>query len=402
MIGSAGEGDAAVNGGGSEGGDAVNGEMGEGAGIVNGCEGGGRNPVNGHTRGEGGPLDDSAGLSGGDGNSVNGSAGGGGTVVTGGEGESAAVSGSAGGGSSGGGGSIDRRWWAAAGVAAVGVVAAVGIGIGSGDPPEPDARLADAQMDAGFVEPRLDAALADGHLDALVDAALADAALPPVDFPTGGPFASATPARPALRRVPAGRLRFDDGFGAVRTLTVARAVAMSDTPVSRAQYEVVMGVAPPVPTSDGIDPRPVRVTPQDPATGITVAQARAYCDALSRSEGRTPHYANPGKTANGYRLPDEAAWVMACTAGRSPTAALAEHPWGVAPGERVREWVDDRFSRPGSAGPVVAPGAGQAVRGGGRRQAAELRCLDRIEIAGGKSGPVVGFRVVRPLAATER
>ncbi|MCB9554063.1 MAG: SUMF1/EgtB/PvdO family nonheme iron enzyme, partial [Myxococcales bacterium] len=204
----------------------------------------------------------------------------------------------------------------------------------------------------------------------------------------------------ALRVVPAGALRFDDGYGAPRTLTVQRAVAMSERPVTRAQYQAVMGVAPPTPTPDPLDPRPHPVKPADPATQLTVSQARAYCDALSRAEGRAPHYASGG---DGYRLPSEAEWVMACAAGRPPAEAPAVHPWGAVPGEALWEWVDDRFSRPGPDGrPVVAPGAGQVMRGAGRRLPPADRCRERGELAPGSRGSATGFRVVRPLASTER
>lgn len=269
-------------------------------------------------------------------------------------------------------GSGRPAWLVPVGVAGMVVVGVIAVIAGGGGPdPGPDASTDAQPVD---MQP--------------IDAA----ALPPVEFPTTI-AAPATDARPALRRVPAGQLGLDDGFGQRRMLTVAAPLLMSAGPITRGQYAAVTGVEPPARTApDPIDPRPiVRPEPGDPATGVTLAQARAYCDALSRREGLTPFYAGGGA---GYRLPTEAAWVMACTAGGT---SPAEHPWGARPGDAVREWSDERFSTPGPGGAaVVAPGAGQAVRGAGRPLPADEACRVRSELNAGEAGSTVGFRVMRP------
>lgn len=271
-------------------------------------------------------------------------------------------------------------WLIPAGVAGVVAVVVVAVIAGGGGPePGPDVS-SDAQP--------VDAQPADAQDGAQADAA----ALPPVEFPTTI-AAPATEARPALRPVPTGQLGIDDGFGQRRMLTVAAPLLMSAGPITRGQYAAVLGVDPPARAApDPLDPRPiVRPEPGDPATGVTLAQARAYCDALSRKEGLTPFYAGGGA---GYRLPTEAAWVMACTAGGTWPA---EHPWGARPGDAVREWSDERYSKPGPGGAaVVAPGAGQAVRGAGRRLSAGEACRARGELKAGEAGSTVGFRVMRP------
>ena len=87
---------------------------------------------------------------------------------------------------------------------------------------------------------------------------------------------------------------------------------LAETPVTQAQYAAVTNQRPS--HRDGDDRSVERVS---------WADAVAYCNALSASEGLEPAYADssdlvPG--ANGYRLPTEAEWEYACRAG-------TETPW---------------------------------------------------------------------------
>lgn len=271
-------------------------------------------------------------------------------------------------------------WWAGigdrgrtvavAGAAGLGLLALVtALAIGGPDPDAPDAALSDA---------------APADATALADATAPDGPLfvpPTADLPLLAPVAPATAQRPALRPIPPGRWTLPDR----RTLTLPGALAMTATPVTRGQYRALMQS---VPGPDAPDAAPVR--------GATLAQARAYADALSRSEGRAPFHASEGP-GDGYRLPDEDTWTLACHGARA--TPRAPHPWGLDRlGADGPEWTDSRFApTPGAA---HLPGAGQALRGGAPADAplAE-RCGRRAEARGGRSDDAV-FRVVRPLEVT--
>lgn len=151
------------------------------------------------------------------------------------------------------------------------------------------------------------------------------------------------------------------------------------------------------------------------ASGISWDDAVAFCEWLSRKEGKP------------YRLPTEAEWEYVCRAGTRtpyssgtlpPSAGEANH-WGVKNMHAaVPEWCLDwhgRYPADPQTDPVgPASGLGRVVRGGGldfrqpspendtgRKMPAELpyfqRSANRASMAQGFASPIghIGFRVVQ-------
>lgn len=171
--------------------------------------------------------------------------------------------------------------------------------------------------------------------------------------------------RPALVRLPQAEASALDP-----RLDPTGRFAMAAGPVTRAQYDAVLSPD-------------VAAEAQSPAVGLTLADARAYCDALSRVESRRPFYSGGNRSPDGYRLPTVELWRGACEAGRGRTP----HPWGFnALPASVMEWTDSRR---------VEGGVRQVTVGG------EGGCAGEQLMSPVEGGAEVGFRVVRPLSAVE-
>lgn len=183
------------------------------------------------------------------------------------------------------------------------------------------------------------------------------------------------------------------------------ALWMAKTPVTRAQLNRLMGLSPPASAEAAL-----------PATQVTFDKAVAYCNALSRREGLREAYAAPPLMlvlgADGYRLPREEEWEIACRAGDTSTrygplrdiawfcdnAGGQVHPVGeLLPNARglhdmignVYEWCWGflRFT--------TSPQ--RALRGGGFQSSPRAcRAAHRDWESLSSSRKDVGFRVVRP------
>lgn len=235
-----------------------------------------------------------------------------------------------------------RRIAIIAGAAVVGVGAIVALAVGGGGEPAPDGPP---------------------------DAAVVDAApdRPPLRLPLAVRVAEASRYRPALYRVGAGTVPLLDVDGP-RVVGAAVDLAWSRTPVTVGRFRAVTGGVPP------------GAGPDDAAlVGADLLEVRTYCDGLSRIEGRRPYYASGGE-GDGYRVPDDGAWVYICSGGRFGPPAPGS--WGLL-----------GF---GEAPELVAWGEGVARRTGGA--AGIAACTAGREIEEAEDGGLPAFRVVRPLA----
>ncbi len=174
----------------------------------------------------------------------------------------------------------------------------------------------------------------------------------------------------------------------------------------------------------------------DPVIYVSWAQARAYCNWLSKKEGLTPAYDETNgmkriADSNGYRLPTEAEWEYVAS-GRGENRV---YPWGNEPhakpkaksvavrgadptdvtrdgvydmGGNVCEWCEDNYhyemstanatdpcdTRPAKSGRMNF----RSIRGGSFGYYGSPRVCDREFNSPGYGGYIyMGFRVCRPL-----
>lgn len=158
--------------------------------------------------------------------------------------------------------------------------------------------------------------------------------------------------------------------------------------------------------------------PRRPAVGVSWLRAVRFCNAASEWEGLEPAYRVDADQvtrytdAEGYRLPTEAEWELACRAGSAAPqyGPRAEVAWSAADGVRtpqpvgvrlpnlnglfdilgnVWEWCED----------AVAPDRDEhAIRGGGFADDAWSVRADARRSGPRRDGaPDIGFRVARSL-----
>ncbi|HVN00600.1 MAG TPA: SUMF1/EgtB/PvdO family nonheme iron enzyme [Caulobacteraceae bacterium] len=219
--------------------------------------------------------------------------------------------------------------------------------------------------------------------------------------------------------------------GPQKRIEIHRPFALGVYPVTRREYEAVMGAAPaPAPAAPpkrgwfgkakAPDAAPVVADPALPATHVSFDDATVFCQRLSAATGQT------------YRLPSEAEWEYACRGGsrsryawgddveasRAAFRHSANPPAGpVAPGAfepnrfglydmhgNVREWTLDIWHESYETTPADGGAAleGQAsmrvVRGGGWSDPpALLRASARGRATQQIRSDVIGFRLVRVL-----
>jgi len=127
-----------------------------------------------------------------------------------------------------------------------------------------------------------------------------------------------------LVALPAGKFRMGQGKEAV-DVTLSRPFMIGRTEVTQGQWKKVMGTEPWKQAK-----RYVKESVNCPATAVSWADAKTFCEKLSASERRA------GAIASGvaYGLPTEAQWEYACRAGSTThfacgddAACLNEYAW---------------------------------------------------------------------------
>jgi formylglycine-generating enzyme required for sulfatase activity len=212
----------------------------------------------------------------------------------------------------------------------------------------------------------------------------------------------------------------------VRIVHITRAFALSETEVTQAQYQAVMGN----------NPSRRKDTPdsaQHPVEVVSWFDAVKYCNRLSELEGRKPCYTIQGEQVEwpdaacpGYRLPTEAEWEYAARADQTyqyagsddldrvawhggnakstthPVAQKAHNAWFLYDmSGNVWEWVWDWYSDTYQGAETQDPrgprvGVSRVLRGGSFDDGAVFaRVANRS--GGGPTyfGLSVGFRLAR-------
>ncbi len=244
---------------------------------------------------------------------------------------------------------------------------------------------------------------------------------------------SAQPERPVLRpkmlHLPPGDFRMgSEDFGnakPVRIVHITRAFALSETEVTQAQYQAVMGN----------NPSLYKDTPdsaQHPVETVSWFDAVHYCNRLSELEGRKPCYTIQGEQVEwpdaacpGYRLPTEAEWEYAARADQPhqyagsdeldrvavhsgnasethPVAQKDPNAWFLYDmSGNVWEWVWDRYSDSYLGAETQDPrgtrtGVNRVLRGGAfGLEAVSARVAFRFRFGPTGRGSSAGFRLAR-------
>jgi formylglycine-generating enzyme required for sulfatase activity len=182
---------------------------------------------------------------------------------------------------------------------------------------------------------------------------------------------------------------------------LTRAFRLGATEVTQAQWKAAMGQRRGKFEGDDL-----------PVEDISWNEARAFCEKLSKAEGRT------------YRLPTEAEWEYACRAGSTgrfggdklddlawydangdskthPVAAKKPNAWGLFDMHgNVAEWCADAYTPNYPSGTVADPagpaeGKGRVVRGGSFASLERgCRCASRSSTSAAYQMKTIGLRVV--------
>ena len=256
---------------------------------------------------------------------------------------------------------------------------------------------------------------------------------PPDLAASAAPDLGGVTLRPKMLPIRAGRFQMGsadstfDNERPVREVFIQTAFEMSETEVTQAQYQAVMGRNPSHYSAD-LDAANL------PVESVSWLDAVAYCNALSQREGLTPCYRLQGQSVTwpnqqacrGYRLPTEAEWEYAARAGRPTEYAGSDDVKEVAwihskPGSRphrvgtkkanawglhdmsgnVWEWVWDWYARSYTGAATTDPsgpsaGVNRVLRGGSFIGGAlYARVAGRDWFAPSIRGYYVGFRLAR-------